>query len=76
MPREPISKDIMHFEPSYSTAAGAVSLKLPNFLTTSQDVTKGADQAICVLQLYQVSINSDEKNNSFISNTFNGRSVR
>ena len=27
-------------------AAGAVSLKLPNFLTTSQDVTKGADQAI------------------------------
>ena len=26
-------------------AAGAVSLKLPNFLTTSQDVTKGADQA-------------------------------
>ena len=29
------------------TAAGAVSLKLPNFLTTSQDVTKGADQAIC-----------------------------
>ena len=29
-----------------STAAGAVSLKLPNFLTTSQDVTKGADQAI------------------------------
>ena len=24
---------------------GAVSLKLPNFLTTSQDVTKGADQA-------------------------------
>ena len=28
-----------------SMAAGAVSLKLPNFLTTSQDVTKGADQA-------------------------------
>ena len=28
-----------------STAAGAVSLKLPNFLTTSQEVTKGADQA-------------------------------
>ena len=28
-------------------AAGAVSLKLPNFLTTSQDVTKGADQANC-----------------------------
>ena len=28
-------------------AAGAVSLKLPNFLTTSQDVTKGADQAKC-----------------------------
>ena len=26
-------------------AAGAVSLKLPNFLTTSQDITKGADQA-------------------------------
>ena len=26
-------------------AAGAVSLKLPNFLTTSQDVRKGADQA-------------------------------
>ena len=26
---------------------GAISLKLPNFLTTSQDVTKGADQAIC-----------------------------
>ena len=26
-------------------AAGAVSLELPNFLTTSQDVTKGADQA-------------------------------
>ena len=26
-------------------AAGAVSLKLPNFLTTSQDVTKAADQA-------------------------------
>ena len=25
---------------------GAISLKLPNFLTTSQDVTKGADQAI------------------------------
>ena len=24
---------------------GAISLKLPNFLTTSQDVTKGADQA-------------------------------
>ena len=28
-----------------SMAAGAVSLKRPNFLTTSQDVTKGADQA-------------------------------
>ena len=26
---------------------GAISLKLPNFLTTSQDVTKGADQAKC-----------------------------
>ena len=26
---------------------GAISLKLPNFLTTSQDVTKGADQANC-----------------------------
>ena len=24
---------------------GAISLKLPNFLTTSKDVTKGADQA-------------------------------
>ena len=24
---------------------GAISLKLPNFLTTSQDVTKGADLA-------------------------------
>ena len=24
---------------------GAIGLKLPNFLTTSQDVTKGADQA-------------------------------
>ena len=29
-------------------AASAVSLKLPNFLTTSQDVTKGADQAIYI----------------------------
>ena len=28
-----------------------------------------------VLQLHQVSLHSDEKNNSFISNTFNGRSV-
>ena len=27
---------------------GAISLKLPNFLTTSQDVTKGADQAKCL----------------------------
>ena len=27
---------------------GAISLKLPNFLTTSQDVTKGADQANCL----------------------------
>ena len=34
-----------------STAAGAVSLKLPNFLTTSQDVRKGADQANCNKQL-------------------------
>ena len=32
-------------------AAGAVSLKLPNFLTTSQDVTKGADQANYVTKL-------------------------
>ena len=29
-----------------------------------------------VLQLHQGSLHSDEKNNSFISNTFNGRSVR
>ena len=29
-----------------------------------------------VLQLHQVSLHSDEKNNSFISNTFNGRSIR
>ena len=28
-----------------------------------------------VLQLHQFSLNSDEKNNSFISNTFNGRAV-
>ena len=28
------------------------------------------------LQLHQVSLHSDEKNNSFISNTFNGRTVR
>ena len=27
---------------------GAISLKHPNFLTTSQDVTKGADQAIYI----------------------------
>ena len=27
---------------------GAISLKLPNFLTTSQDVTNGADQAKCL----------------------------
>ena len=31
-------------------AAGAVSMKLPNFLTTSQDITKGADQAKYLLQ--------------------------
>ena len=31
-------------------ADGAVSLKFPNFLTTSQDVTKGADQANYVIQ--------------------------
>jgi len=30
---------------------GAISLKLPNFLTTSQDVTKGADQANSMLVL-------------------------
>ena len=29
-----------------------------------------------VLQLHQVSLHSDEKNNIFLSNTFNGRSVR
>ena len=30
---------------------GAISLQLPNFLTTSQVVTKGADQAKCDLEL-------------------------
>ena len=35
-------------------AAGAVSLKLPNFLTTSQDVTKGADQAIYVSRMLDI----------------------
>ena len=29
-----------------------------------------------VLQIHQVSLHSDEKNNRFISNTFNGQSVR
>ena len=40
---------------------GAMSLKLPNFLTTSQDVTKGADQAKCtksyIVHLLEISMN-------------------
>ena len=30
---------------------GAISLKLPNFLTTSQDVTKGADHAKYIMTI-------------------------
>ena len=35
---------------------GAISLKLPNFLITSQDVTKGADQATYAIANYQTEL--------------------